>query len=193
MADRERLRAFVALRLDAAVEAAVSAFIDQLRATDYGIRWVRRSQLHVTLRFLGAAVPRAQVARLDAALRDRLPAIPAFTLAVRGTGAFPNPRRPRILWIGLRSASLLALATLVERAALDCGFTPADHPFAPHLTIGRLRAPQPPPGLAELIAGSADREFGACLVDSLVLYQSILGADSPTSRELARHPLSGRP
>ena len=67
----ERVRAFIALRLDAAVEEAIADLIERLRVpqirrqtvyeTD-SIRWVRRANFHLTLFFLGPAVPRERLA-----------------------------------------------------------------------------------------------------------------------------------
>jgi 2'-5' RNA ligase len=60
-------------------------------------------------------------------------------------GAFPGPARPRILWIGTRegAAELVALAARLEQALAREGFAPADKPFTPHLTVGRVRAAGP--------------------------------------------------
>ena len=68
-----------------------------------------------------------------------------FAVATGVAGAFPGPARPRILWIGASegAASLVALAAQVERALAREGFPPADKPFTPHLTVGRVRAAGP--------------------------------------------------
>jgi 2'-5' RNA ligase len=66
-----------------------------------------------------------------------------FSASVTGGGAFPDWRRPRVVWLGIRDAG--ALQRLGEDAGRMCaslGFPP-DHPFSAHLTIGRVRAPLP--------------------------------------------------
>src|SRR5262249_11816634 len=64
----------------------------------------------------------------------------------------PNPRRPRVLWLGL-SGDLAALAGLqgnVEAVCAALGFAPEARPFAPHLTLGRLREGASPADRARL-------------------------------------------
>ena len=56
-------------------------------------------------------------------------------------GAFPNPRFPRVIWIGVdekASDKLVELASQVEKKLAPLGFK-ADKPFRPHLTIFRIK------------------------------------------------------
>ncbi len=134
-----KIRAFVAVRLGAETEHALDGLIDELRAPGDGISWARRANLHLTLRFLGAAVDSSLIAplieRLNAIARARAP----FSVAARGIGAFPNLAHPRVIWAGLEAEELLALASCVETAAVESGFEAERRPYSPHLTIGRVR------------------------------------------------------
>ncbi|HEX8024923.1 MAG TPA: 2'-5' RNA ligase family protein, partial [Candidatus Limnocylindrales bacterium] len=68
------------------------------------IRWVRVDGLHLTLRFLGPT-PSARIAGLEATL-DRLAAATApFDVTISRAGAFPNPSRPRTLWLGIEAGA----------------------------------------------------------------------------------------
>ncbi len=142
MSPAETIRTFVAIFPPPEVQAALDAAIAPVRARGDGIAWVATPNLHVTLRFLGDLEP----PRVDAARRALAAAASAsagpFAVATGVAGAFPGPARPRILWIGARegAASLVALAAQVERALAREGFPPADKPFTPHLTVGRVRA-----------------------------------------------------
>jgi 2'-5' RNA ligase len=54
---------------------------------------------------------------------------------------FPNARRPRVLWLGASEGgeALVLLAKSLDEALRREGFGPPEKPFAPHLTLGRVR------------------------------------------------------
>lgn len=137
------MRVFLAVFPPPAVQSAAAVVIDGLRAPGDGVSWVRRENLHYTLSFLGElgddGLRRANEAALEAACDHA-----AFTARLGDCGAFPNAARARVLWIGLHEGAdaLVALARSVERALVRRGFDRDERPFAPHLTIGRVRQPR---------------------------------------------------
>src|SRR5271156_3103415 len=135
----DRIRAFVAIRMSNQVEEAVGHFLDKLRQLDDRVRWVRRANLHVTLRFLGNEATPIQLGALAVELAQIATAAEPFQLHARGIGGFPSLARPRVVWAGLSGANLIGLAASVETAAVKAGFGSADRPYSPHLTIGRVR------------------------------------------------------
>jgi RNA 2',3'-cyclic 3'-phosphodiesterase len=190
----DRIRAFVALRLSAEVERTVADFIESLRPPGNprgGLRWVRPANLHLTLRFLGDRVEAATLDRLDRALIQIAAATAGFTIGVHGTGAFPNLTRPRVVWVGLKSKELIALAATIERAAIESGLAPERRAYSPHLTIGRLRDLVGWSEMRPAIEAAAERDFGRSPAQSMILYRSILAADSAAYDELARYPFCG--
>ena len=193
----ERVRAFIALRLDATVERQIAALIDRLRTPESGdqkstIRWVRAANFHLTLFFLGPAVPRERLLPIAQALGAIAEVTAPFVIAARGVGAFPNLARPRIIWIGLEGEELSSLAARVTNAAARCGFMPESRAYTPHLTIGRVRAPRPPQRLGESLGDAADLSFGFSRIERVVLYRSEPGPRSSTYHELAAFPLGRR-
>ena len=182
-----RIRAFVALRLAAEVEQAIDAFVATQRPGGAGMNWVARERLHLTLRFLGGAIDSNLIAPLGAALAQIAAETAPFGINARGTGAFPNLERPRVLWVGLAGAELKPLAQRVEAAAVRCGFAPEPRPYSPHLTIARVRNLRGWRELKRDLTAAADRDFGQSRIDSMALYRSILGAGAVTYRELARY------
>ena len=187
-----QLRAFVALRLSAESAALVAEFIDEVCSLGGGVRWTRAANLHLTLRFLGDAVPAAIIPALVAALTNISDTTEPFPLTARGTGTFPNPARPRVVWIGLYSDRLMRLAERVAVAARECGFPAEDRAFVPHLTIGRLRDRRGWSRIRDAIAAAADRDCGRSLIDSMTLYRSILGRESPTYEAIAQFPFNAQ-
>lgn len=139
---RDVRRLFLAVFPPPEAQAAAASAAAALRAPGDGVSWVQRENLHYTLRFLGDlgadGARRAGEAAREAAA-DHAP----FEAALGAFGCFPNARRARVVWIGLTAGDqpLRALARALEAALHRRGFGRADKPFAPHLTVGRLRTP----------------------------------------------------
>ncbi len=191
--DREGrgVRAFVALGMSPEIASAAARFIAELQglAGARAVRWTAPARLHLTLRFLGDEADPARIARLLPALGEIAQAFGQFPLAARGAGAFPDLKRPRVLWIGLGGAPLAELAARVEAAAVAAGFAAEPRRWEPHLTIGRIVRGRPPEPIRRAIAAAAAREFAAAIAESLILHRSILRPDGAEYRPLARFTL----
>jgi 2'-5' RNA ligase len=182
----DKIRAFVAVRVSAEVERAIDDLVAQLRSHDDGIRWVSSANLHLTLKFLGAAVPVENIRRLEPELRVIAADTIAFEVAADDVGGFPNLRRPNVLWVGLRGDRLIVLASRVDDAAARCGFAHERRAFNPHLTIGRLKRPRLELETRKRIEAAKNRAFGTSTIREMTLYRSITGADGATYEALAK-------
>lgn len=167
-------RLFVSISLPEAARAEVARAAERLRPHADGFRWSASDTYHVTLRFLGDVEMRRASSIADAlrhAVRDLAP----FSFGLERAGAFPSPRRPRVLWIGGTAGSpLTRLHEGVATALADVGFDPEGRPFSPHVTIARLRRGV---ARAESLAGAlADVRVAAAVpVRSVALMRSRLG------------------
>jgi len=168
------IRAFVALRMSAEAETAIERFIEPLRPLSSGVRWVSRTNFHLTLRFLGNEVPTSLIDKLAADLSHIASRAQPFRLTVQGIGGFPNLSRPHVIWIGLQSDELIELATDVRAAASRAGFGDEDHLYTPHLTIARVRDPRELSGLRSVLQAAREHHFGISTIASMALYRSIL-------------------
>jgi len=136
------MRLFLAVFPPAEVQRAAFGVIEALRRPGDGVSWVKPENLHYTLRFLGElgedGARRAAESATEAAAKSR-----EFAAALGGLGAFPNPRRARVIWIGMSEGgeALVALAHALDRALVKRGFGAPDKPFSAHLTLGRVREP----------------------------------------------------
>jgi 2'-5' RNA ligase len=173
------------------VENALASFVDETRGLASGIRWVRRTNLHLTLRFLGDAADPRHLTALHEKLTEIAAQTAPFVIDARGTGAFPNLGRPRVIWAGLAGDELVHLAARVEDAAVDAGFTRERRPYSPHLTIGRVRDLRGWPAARRAIESAAGRQFGSSTCESVILYRSVLGPETSTYHELACFGFSG--
>lgn len=135
------MRLFLALNLAHAQRTRIHGDLAAVRDTAPDVRWMRPDQLHVTLRFFGE-VPDEEVPGIATAARAIAARHRPLTINLAGLGAFPHWRRPRVIWIGMRDATAVAsLATALEHASRELGFTPEERPFQGHLTIGRITRP----------------------------------------------------
>ncbi|MDP2726443.1 MAG: RNA 2',3'-cyclic phosphodiesterase [Dehalococcoidia bacterium] len=135
-------RTFIAIGLPAQVREALSRCQEMLGAsrTPY-VKWVvDPGGIHLTLKFLGN-VEETRLPRLAEAMERAVADISPFQVQTGAVGAFPNARSPRVLWIGLEGdlESLQILYRAVEEALAPLGFPREGRPFAPHLTLGRVR------------------------------------------------------
>jgi 2'-5' RNA ligase len=177
------MRLFVALPLADPARGEVVALLGRLRGSDWPVRWVGDEGLHLTIKFFGeVAADRLDV--IAGAVQVAAAGTAPFPLKLGELGAFPHPRRARVIWVGLEAApGLELLQDRVEREAEAIGFVPEGTAFRPHVSLGRVRERQrlPRRGLADY-AESYQRV--SCLGDRLVLYESALTAAGPryTSR-----------
>jgi RNA 2',3'-cyclic 3'-phosphodiesterase len=185
----EKLRTFIAIDLSHEVRRNLEKAHDMLSPRISGVRWVRPSGIHLTLKFLGD-VHKKQIDRICEALEDLAEEIEPIVISVRGAGAFPNLKRPRVLWVGLQKIEALAdLAARVEGVLAPLGFEPEKRPFKPHLTLGRVKKPARDYRAMSTIE---NKEFGAFTAWSMVLYKSELTPGGAVYTVIEEFKLSGR-
>jgi 2'-5' RNA ligase len=163
------------LRLFVSVEVAVSDAMRSAMAEIGGTRNIRSSkedQIHITLSFLGDT-PSERVPGLVANLRESLSGTSSFGLSLKGVGAFPNVRRPRVVWIGIDGGrdELALLADRVRGAVAKSRLRQDDKPFSPHVTVGRVQGPA---DVSELERKYRDTVFSEFTVGSVRLMRSVL-------------------
>lgn len=182
----ESWRLFVALPLSEAVRKGLSAYQRALAGGGVRARWVKESQFHLTLKFLGD-VRAADVPALVESVLGELRSLPAFDVTLQGVGAFPSAHRPQVLWAALSGAprQLFHLAAAVEESCSQMGFARSERPFHPHVTLGRLRPGDAPPGWARVAERLASTPLGPERISRVVLYRSRLSPSGPVYTQLA--------
>jgi 2'-5' RNA ligase len=137
--------------------------------------------MHLTLVFLGEVTDEF-VCRAEPELSAACAASSPFRGALRGLGAFPDPRRARVVWAGMSDGrqEMVGLQASVVAALRRVGFEPERRKFSPHLTLGRLRTPG-------TVSAVCEREFATETfdVDRAVLYRSVLTPSGPEYARLA--------
>jgi RNA 2',3'-cyclic 3'-phosphodiesterase len=177
--ERKR-RLFIGIELDDAARARCGAVADALSRTGFAARFEASDKLHVTLAFLGN-VEASQYDAVDAALGESAKRRVPFTLCFDKAGAFPNERRPRVVYVGAREQgeAYRNLATTVRSAYAELGFTFKEDPVA-HVTIARVKEASAPLPLIEVAPFALD-------VRTISLFESIFDAKANTSRYEVPH------
>ena len=166
------VRAFLAIPLPQQLKDSICAVQRQLQTQIPDARWVRPENLHLTLHFFGEieqeTLEKIKVSVLSVKGRHR-----PFLVEVKGLGAFPDRRRPRIIWLDLEPKDQLRKLQQDCGNALRLAGVPTEsRPYSPHLTISRLRRQKP--DLTDLFSSVGHTRIGQLLVDKLVLFESRL-------------------
>jgi 2'-5' RNA ligase len=189
-------RAFVAVLLDEQTRRAVAAQIDRLRPLSKVVTWVPPPNLHLTLRFLGDQTEE-QMAEVVPALEEAAAGVQAFTLSLKGLGAFPGLAHPRTLWVGVSEGvqEVQRLQARVAEALATRGVPIEARAWQAHVTIGRVidkkrgRGESMPELRAAVMRGAA-ASFGTMLAASIVLMRSDLYTSGARYTSIASVPLT---
>lgn len=184
------MRLFVAIEMSEPIRRALEQAIDQLRSSRTPVKWVEPQNIHLTLKFLGE-VPEARLERARQIVRDCAASAVPFDLIVKGAGAFPDMRRPRVVWAGAcdQPPVAAALAAQLNERMEEIGVEREERPFQNHVTLGRMREPRPAPELTEALKAFAQREFGMMRVEQITLMRSDLRREGPLYTPIERAPL----
>jgi len=189
----ENIRSFIAIEMPPHIIDRAVSIQEKLGRNIKSIRWVRREGIHLTLKFLGDIRPddtEILGELLEPACRQHVP----FDLTLDGLGAFPDMKRPRVLWLGLEGEldRLNYLWADVEKACKEAGFAEEKRRFSPHLTLGRVKdgriKKEDLAGLMNAMSFDSSESFR---VDALYLYESKLRPQGAIYTKLKTFPLGG--
>ncbi len=168
------IRAFVCIEIPQSIKERIASLQHELRPIDAQVSWVKPANIHLTLKFLGD-VQEANMPRVIEAMRRATGSCGPFHVEAQGAGCFPSPRRPSVLWVGLKKIpeALTGLHQAIEEELSNEGFARETKAFKPHLTIGRIRNPRNAAQLAEALVkrGFHGESFPATEV---IVMQSLL-------------------
>ncbi len=138
------IRAFLALPLSDAQREEIDGKLAPLRTLREPVRWVGAENLHVTLRFFGDVGADGR-RRIEERAVSAAASVPSFPFRLGPSGAFPNMRGARVLWVGVSAGeeAVAALAGKIEESIASLGFPPEKR-FHAHITVGRPKGPLTP-------------------------------------------------
>lgn len=177
------MRLFAGLELPGEIKDELGALIERFRPSAPNAKWVPRDNLHLTFSFLGE-VAEERVGEVAAAIRDAAAKMAGpIGTALAGSGAFPSPRRARVVWVGLQDTErrLAGAADATASALEPIGFPREKRTWTAHLTLARLREPG---NVANLL--SEPIPHPSFDVEAVTLFRSRLARPAPTYEVLER-------
>ena len=138
---RDTIRAFIAIELPQEIKDTLAHWQAQLKeGGNLPAKWVSPESIHLTLKFLGN-IDSSMVPHITQAMAHAALGIAPFRLELGQLGAFPNIKRPRVVWLGVEGelAPLKSLHEGIERALEPLGFPKEERSLSPHLTLGRVK------------------------------------------------------
>lgn len=185
-----QIRSFIAIDISREIKDNLENIIRELKLRVPDIRWVKVDGIHLTLKFLGN-VPQSKIAFVTDIIKIAASRVYNFEIEVKGLGAFPNPSRAKVVWVGVVETSgvLKKLAGELDNELKRIGFDPENREFSPHLTIGRAkREAKPGKELEGLAAQHAERKLGVFTASDIVFYRSDLKPDGAIYTRIAAAP-----
>lgn len=186
-----RIRTFIAVELSKPIRDRAVALQAEIARSGTEVKWTEPENLHVTLIFLGEVADR-EVARVCRIVLDSASEMKRFPASVETVGCFPNPRRPRIVWVGIGQGSqeLCQIHDSLETPLLDLGYRREERRYTPHLTLGRVKSDCPTDKLSAALAKHAAWKGGEMTVEEIHVMGSELTPDGPRYTVLGRGKLS---
>ena len=190
---QEMLRLFIAIELTGEIHQKLDKLIRTIQPVGIrGINWVNSENIHLTLKFLGDT-PRTQLRSIVDALAQATRAAAPFEFTVKGTGCFPNPRQPRVLWVGVEAPpQLAALQKNIDESLKTLNIPSESRVFSPHLTLARMSErcdPMVSQKTYNKLMEHMNTAFGSMSVTRITLFQSTLSREGSVYSTQAYIPL----
>ena len=192
MTDEKTTRTFLAIDLPEKIITQLIDIQDGLKASVKGIRWTRPEGIHLTLKFFGN-ISENDIVNISGVVEKKTKDARPVTLNVKRVGAFPNFKRPRVMWIGISGEveQLFFLQEEIDTGLETIGFQKETRAFRPHLTLGRIKSPREVEGLAKIIEGGEGYTAGSFIAEGLTLFKSDLTPKGAIYTKLAYFPFEG--
>ncbi|WP_428326072.1 RNA 2',3'-cyclic phosphodiesterase [Nitrosopumilus sp.] len=168
------MRTFVAVEIsNDDVKNAVKNFQNNLKID---AKSIDAGQLHFTLQFLGEISDEVVQNVIESLQTIKFS---EFRIKLKGVGAFPKPKFPRVVWIGTDEEggrNLIELAKKVQNVLKPLGLV-SDKPFKPHITIFRIK--KKIGDITKELDEQRHVDFGIQKISSIKLKKSELTSSGP--------------
>ena len=175
----KKIRTFVAAEMPENVRQQFREVQTTLRQAEAHVKWVEPHNIHLTLKFLGD-ISEDLLDKLYRGVIEGAQGITPFDISLFRLGAFPNQKKPRVIWIGVEDGKeeMIRLQQKLEESIFSYGFPKEDRKFSPHLTIGRVKSTR---GLDDLVTLMKDTLFESNSIEirEVVVMKSTLTSEGP--------------
>lgn len=187
------IRSFLAFELPLQIRQVLAEVFEKAKRTSLDVRWVRPEGIHLTLVFMGD-VREEDLSPIGDLVGEVCSRYGAFTVALKGMGCFPNPRNPRVLWLGTEGTleRMSRFRDEIQKGLIPFGIQEEKRDFRPHLTLARFRKPLRRAGdLESLLSEHKELTSPACSLNELVLFKSDLKPGGAVYTKMRSWKLAG--
>jgi len=193
----DTIRAFIAIELPEKIISHIKTVQDGIKSCKINAGWVNPKNIHLTLKFLGN-IKREDTEKVTGAMTQ---AVKEFlltqgnqhiSLSAKGIGVFPNIKKARVIWIGLKGDTfqLIGLQKILDNNLEKSGFPKEERDFKAHLTLARIKDKIDPEKLAEAMKKFGEAESDTFEVDKIILFKSDLKPGGAVYTKLAETVIS---
>lgn len=181
------MRVFIAVELPESLKKEIANIQKRMKILPDKVKWVNHSSIHITLKFLGEIKEQA-LNSVFKATHDVARKFEPFVVEVKGTGVFPNPNNPRVIWIGVEEGSdkLAQIVQQLEEELFNRGFPKERKKWVPHLTVGRIKWLTSKEGIRKIIEEEKETQAGKMRVEFISVMQSHLTPKGALYKPLQR-------
>jgi 2'-5' RNA ligase len=187
----ETLRTFIAVELTGEIRTVLEDIQNRLKTFHADVKWVEPQNIHLTLKFLGD-VKSKDIPLLTETLTAALKGTTPIPTELAELGAFPDLRRPRVLWAGLKDEDgrIAQLAAAIEEVLGKIGYKKEPRDFKAHVTLGRMRSLK---NIAPLVKELQEYRFPRTfpqVIAGITLFKSTLTSSGPLYEILKKFDFS---
>ncbi|MEM3038334.1 MAG: RNA 2',3'-cyclic phosphodiesterase [Thermoplasmata archaeon] len=177
------IRSFIAVEIPRFEK--LLGLLSRLRSSGARLSVPKDESIHITLKFLGD-IPESSIDKISESLGKIASRTDRFQAEIVGTGAFPNERAPRVLWVGLSDGGKLAeIAGEIDASMVEFGIPKEQRPFRPHITIARVKSMQGIDEALRVLGEYKSASFGSFEVKDMRLKKSTLTPAGAIYEDLA--------
>jgi len=188
------VRAFLAIDLPQELKKELFNLSKTFNYEGLKLKWVEEENLHLTLRFFGN-ISESLVEKIYEKCKEVCKEIEPFELTLGLVSYFPLKGTPRVIWIGIDSASnnLLKLDNLLKKTLKPLKLKEEREEFHPHVTLLRVKEKTDPVILKkffeELKRASEKLKGRSFFVREIIIFKSDLFPSGPKYTPLKIIPL----
>lgn len=185
------MRTFIAIELDKQNKDALSKIQEELKTTGADVKWVKPSDIHLTLKFLGE-INEQKIDKISACLKTAASKTKPFPIILSGIGIFPSQKLPRVVWLGITEGkeALERLTYNIEDLLAGLKFPKEKRGFSPHFTLGRVKSRKNKEALLAKLGHTETDELRQ-EIKSVVLFKSTLTPAGPIYEVVGKFILTG--
>ncbi len=175
------IRAFIAIKLPDFIKKVLKDTQKTMLENGIKAKYISPENMHLTLKFLGN-IDSDLLPEIKKTLTRSAQYVKPIRLSLKGIGAFPNSRSPKVIWAGINGETqkLATLHAKLEQRLSKLGIREEKREFHGHLTLARIKKNRLSAQKFErFIQQTGQFESVKFTADRLILFQSRLMPKGP--------------